>query len=116
VDVAGTIFTFKGELWSVRGYEFYWVIDTLAREVADPALAAKLREIDEMNLGALNLARLSALEGERILKVICTSLVPTAERELPTAAPERIARLRELVALCCGYAMIPWRRARRSGH
>lgn len=100
--MAGTIFTLKGELWSVNSNEFYYAIDTIAGEVTLPALAAKLREIDDEHLGMLDLRDFSVSEREQMLTVICTSLVSTAQRELPTAAPERIARLRELVTLCCG--------------
>lgn len=43
------------QFWSTSSSLFYWVIDQLAGAVADPQLAAELREISEYHLGALDL-------------------------------------------------------------
>jgi hypothetical protein len=57
--VAGMIFSADGLSWGTSSAIFYWVIDTLAGQVVDPGLAARLQEISEYNLGSLSVAGLS---------------------------------------------------------
>jgi len=105
-EMASIITSADGLAWTLGTGLFSWVLDTIACGVPDPALAAKLREIIEFNLGGLDLRDCSPAERDQILAVLCTSLLPAAEREFPADEFGRrptINHLRALVKLCCTW-------------
>jgi|GEM_PF-4027063 len=79
--MAGLLVSVEGLSWSAAWWLFDWALGTIATQVADTELAAKLREIEDNNRGWFSLQQCTASEREQILEAICTSLVPTAERE-----------------------------------
>lgn len=100
--MAGMI-RFGTATWTASYGLFDWVVDALADRVGDPAVAARLREITENNLGYLDLSDLSDLGEPGVAAVL--ALVPdlpeVADRELP-ASPEReevVQHVRDLAAL-----------------
>jgi len=105
--MAGTFVAAGGQRWSAASWLFYWILRKLASHVSDPDLAAKLRDVDDNNLGWFSLQDCSVLQREQVLAVVCTSLVATAERDFQTVMVNRenlerlVAQLRTLVAFCC---------------
>jgi hypothetical protein len=76
------VFPAAGLSWGMSSGIFYWVIDTLADQVIDPALAARLREISEYNLGSLNVTSFSQAHQQELAAAI-RSLPGIARRGLP---------------------------------
>ena len=80
--MAGSIALPDGTLWSASSWVFYWVIDTLADELDDPELAARVRSISEHNLGWLDPGDFSAEDRARVVAVL---------RSMPELAIRRMA-------------------------
>ena len=98
--MAGIVFTADGRDWGISSGIFYWVIDTLADQVRDPQLAARLREISEYNLGSLNLGQLPEAEQAELAAAI-RALPDIARRDLPESSGREavIAQINTLAAL-----------------
>ena len=61
---------------------YHWVLDFLIHRVADPQLAAALREIDSLNLGWVGLDDFDKYQREELLDLLANELVPDAEARL----------------------------------
>jgi hypothetical protein len=102
--MAGTFVVAEGQRWSAASWLFYWILRTIASHVDDPDLAAKFREIDDNNLGWFSLQDCSTAQRQRIVAILCSSLVPAAEREFRAELVSRdrlLVHLRALISLCC---------------
>jgi hypothetical protein len=98
--MSGTVAVGPEVHWSAAGWLFDWVVEFLADEVADPEVAADLREIVAANLGWLGLDDYGPEAGAQLRKAVRSRLLPAAEERLPETLPSRpevIALLRELV-------------------
>ena len=72
--------------------------------LSDWPLIVEVREAAEENLGWFSLQDRPPEQRDQILAVLCRSLLPAAERELPADLPNRegvLTHLRALVDLCC---------------
>jgi hypothetical protein len=87
--VAGTIAITKEDRWSVSNWAYHWVLDFLIHKVTDPKLAAALREIDDLNLGWVDLDDFDKPQCEELLDLLANELVPDAEARL---VPEKASR------------------------
>lgn len=95
--------------WRASPDLYRWVINAVASQVTEPALAAKLRELIAVEPRTLDLRVCPGAEREQILTVLRTSLLETARRELPpekTGSPAAVSQgainhLRVLVKLFC---------------
>ena len=92
-----------GTSWTASSGLFYWVVDTVAEQVQDPATASSLRQVSEHNLGWLDPDDFGE-EGSRQVRVALAALPGVAERELPDSAAreEVLQRVRDLAALAAG--------------
>jgi len=87
--MAGVIAVSPGVRWSAAGWLFDWTVGFLADRVADPEVAAGLREIVSENLGWLSLDDFGP-EAERKLRILLQhELVSTANEQLPDQLPNR---------------------------
>ncbi|NCT91833.1 hypothetical protein GXB85_12845 [Cellulomonas sp. APG4] len=86
------------ESWMIRNSIFYWMLDRLADD-ANEAVAPKLREVSDNNLGALWLDEFDESELTELSR-LAHALPSIARRELPeTSEREGIAlRFEELAA------------------
>lgn len=97
---SGSIFVSPQEMWSPSSGVIYWVMDTLADVVAEPAVAARLREVSEFNLGCIALYEFESTERTALHRAI-EVLPELAKRNLPDSDRRQIAldRIEELVLL-----------------
>lgn len=79
--MAGAVFLGSGGTWTTSSGIFYWVVGTLAGLVTDPALASRLGEISEHNLGSIDLEDLDETQRGDLLAAIAA---------LPDAAAVRL--------------------------
>jgi len=99
--MAGTIVSVRGEQWSAASWLFDWVLTTIANKITDAELSGELRGVVDENLGWLSLADFSGNQRTQILEALRSSVLPTAESELPEDLPHReevVAHVRSLVA------------------
>ena len=80
--MAGTIAITRADRWSVSNWAYHWVLDFLIRRVTDPKLAATLSEIDDLNLGWVQLVDFDKPQREELLDLLANELVPDAEARL----------------------------------
>jgi len=87
--------------WIAAGWLFRWVLDVVGRNISDPAIRAELQEIDDENLGALDLTERPAAEREEISAILRTRLLAAAEVDLAHLPdlPGTLRLLQELVDL-----------------
>lgn len=97
--MAGTVDVATGR-WQASSGLFYWVVDEVAGHVDDPATVRALREIDEENLGHLDVAALPEAGRAQVLRVLA-GLAARAEASLPPSEGRGVvvARVRALSAL-----------------
>ena len=100
--MAGVVFVSDEHAWAVDSWTFGWAITTLAGMVVTPALADRLREVDEQHLGSIALADLRADERAdlaaqvaRLPHVAASTLPPSDGRDAVVAS---VTHLAELVA------------------
>lgn len=83
----GGIVKIEDQRWSVSSGLFYWVVDTLADLVADPATERYLREVSDANLGWVQPDDLDT-DGRSALADAMGRLPEVARDQLP-ASPHR---------------------------
>ncbi len=87
--MAGTIAITRDVRWSVSNWAYHWVLDFLIHRVTDPKLAAALHEIDDLNLGWVELDDFDESQRDELLDLLANELVPDAEARL---VPEKANR------------------------
>lgn len=100
--MAGTIELGGSSRWDVPSWAFNFVIDYLITRLGDEPIADELREIDEENIGFLNIGAFEPDVRAQILSLLRDGLVADGEKRLPEDLPGRaggIARLGELAEL-----------------
>lgn len=98
--MAGIVFVSESSHWDVSSSVFYWVVDTLADRVPSPALAQRLREISDNNLGSLRLSQLPP-EQRSELAAQLAALPAVADATLPESSERHVvvAQVQELADL-----------------
>lgn len=100
--MAGTIAITNTKVWSVNSSAYHWVLDYLIEHITDPDIKRQLQEIDENNLGWLDLGDFAEPHRSEILLMLTDQIVPDAERRIFPGKPDReksIDVFRELQAL-----------------
>lgn len=100
--MAGTIELGYSDRWNVPSWAFNFVLDYLVTALDDEPIAEKLRELDEENVGFLNIGEFEPLVRARVLTMLRDGLVADADARFPKDLPGRtggIARLKELADL-----------------
>ena len=85
-----------GRDWQSSGGLFDWTLEWLIPRLSDDKTADWLRTVVEENLGNLWIPDLPPAAQEEIYILLRSEMLPSAERELPSAA---LPQLRELVKL-----------------
>ncbi|MQA81052.1 MAG: hypothetical protein GEV10_21645 [Streptosporangiales bacterium] len=97
--MAGDIFVSDSLQWPANGSVFSWVLGFLTEATTDPAVREELEEIDEHNLGMLDLDSFAPPARAELLTLLSERLVPHAEAELPPDVADRTGFLDELRTL-----------------
>jgi hypothetical protein len=87
--------------WTASGWLFRCVLGVISNNIPDVALRSELREIDEENLGALDLTTRPADERDAVVAILRKQLLTAAEYELAHLPdlPGTLQVLHELVDL-----------------
>jgi len=104
--MAGTIAITENDRWSVASCAYHWVLDYLINHASDPETVAELTEIDENNLGWVEIHEFPAAAREELLRLIVDEVVPDAERRLLPENSDResaIDVIRDLRALAAKH-------------
>jgi hypothetical protein len=105
--MSGTIEISPQTRWSAAGWLFDWTVGYLASHVADPEVAAGLREIASDNLGWLGLDDYGPAARADLASIITGQLVPAADSTLPQTIANRPAVIDLLRALADQTASAP---------
>jgi hypothetical protein len=100
--MAGTIELGGSDRWDVPSWAFNFVLDYLVTRLDGEPIAQELQEVDEENIGFLNIGEFEPAVRTRVLALLDDGLVAAAEKRLPEDLPGRaggIARLKELADL-----------------
>ena len=100
--MAGTIELGDSNRWDVPSWAFNFVMDYLVRRLDGEPIAQKVREVDEENIGFLNLGEFVPTVRIQVLSLLHDGLVADAEQRFPEDLPGRaggIAQLKELAEL-----------------
>jgi hypothetical protein len=89
--MSGTIAISPAVRWSAAGWLFDWAVEFLADNVADPGVAADLREIVTENLGWLDLDDYGPETRAELRDIMQHQLVAAADESLPQTVPNRPA-------------------------
>jgi hypothetical protein len=100
--MAGLVWITATEYWSVSSWLFDWALETLARDVSDPELAAHMADITENHLGMLDVSALPPEQADDLATTATNLLIQRAHERLPTDMASRelvIEAVAELVTL-----------------
>ena len=100
--MAGTIELGDSSRWDVPSWAFNFVLDYLVRRLDGEPIAQELREVDEENVGFLNIGEFGPTVRIQVLSLLRDGLVADAEQRVPEDLPGRaggIDRLKELADL-----------------
>jgi hypothetical protein len=101
--MSGTIAISPDVRWSAAGWLFDWIVEFLADNVADPDVAADLREIVTENLGWLGLDDYGPETRAELRDIMSHQLLAAADESLPQTVPNRPAVI-ELLEELAGKA------------
>ncbi|WP_157630293.1 hypothetical protein [Kribbella albertanoniae] len=106
-SMAGTIEFGGGERWDGPQWVFNFVMSYLVTALDGEPIAEEIREIDEENVGFLNIGELDTAMRIRILTMIHESLVADGDARLPEDLPGRAGGIGQLqeVADSAGSAL-----------